>query len=136
MAYAKDTKVPVDRSKAELEKMLAKNGATSFLSGTNEEHSMVAFEIAGRRIKFILPRNVADGKSRRDPEQIHRARWRALVLCVRAKLESIESGIETIDEAFLPHVVMNNGKTIGSVVIPHMRQAIESGRLLPLVEGR
>ncbi len=39
-------------------------------------------------------------------------RGRALLLVIKAKLESVESGIETLEQAFLAHVVMANGQTV------------------------
>ena len=46
-------------------------------------------------------------------EQAVRQRWRALALVIKAKLESVESGIETTEQAFLANVVvMADGFTV------------------------
>lgn len=45
-----------------------------------------------------------------DAEQ--RRRFRALLLSIKGKIESIDSGIETSEEAFLSHIVTDNRRTI------------------------
>lgn len=47
MAYASDTSVPVDRSKAEIERILERYGASAFMYGWDKDSnaSMIAFEI-------------------------------------------------------------------------------------------
>lgn len=47
MSYAINTAVPIDRSKAEIGRILAKYGATSFVYGEQGPLSVVAFEMAG-----------------------------------------------------------------------------------------
>jgi len=41
-------------------------------------------------------------------EQACRAKWRALLLTVKAKLVSVASGVESFEEAFLAALVVNN----------------------------
>src|SRR4029453_1820841 len=80
-----------------------------------------------RYVRFVLPLPVlgdftktATGRTRRAGtgavtsawEQACRQRWRALALCIKAKLESVESGIEEFEGAFMAQVVMPDGKTI------------------------
>jgi hypothetical protein len=152
--YAEKTEVAVDRSRAEIDRLLMRYGATSFIYGSNQDSSMVAFEMGGRRIKFVLPmpdRNAEEftmgrknqyssSASRLTPaqayakyEQACRVRWRGLVLCIKAKLEAVESGIETFEEAFLPHIVMSSGKTVGEVLIPDLARITETGKMTPLL---
>jgi hypothetical protein len=114
---------------------------------------MIAFEMHGKRIKFILP--LPDRKEQRFThykkgnshtltecppemaaqryEQETRERWRALVLCIKAKLESVESQIESFEEAFLPHIVMANGQTIGESLLPQLPGITETGRMPALL---
>jgi hypothetical protein len=53
--YAKDTAVPSDRSRAEIERTLARYGASRFLYGWEPDKAVIAFEAHGRRIRFDLP---------------------------------------------------------------------------------
>ena len=77
---------------------------------------MVAFRLAGRnirvKIKLVMPIDAETQRGAAQREQIDRSSWRALKLVIHAKLESVESKIETLEEAFLAHVVMENGRTV------------------------
>ena len=53
--YAKDTSVTSEKSRAEIERTLARYGANSFMYGWDQLRAIVAFEMNGRRIKFALP---------------------------------------------------------------------------------
>jgi hypothetical protein len=132
MAYAERTSVPVDQSKMEIEKTLTKYGAKSFGYFSEGGRAVVVFEANARRIRFDLPLPAGDtGKE----AQIKRQRWRALLLCVKAKLESVEAKIETFEEAFLAHVVMPDGQTVMQVAAPRIKQAYDGGKMLPLLPG-
>lgn len=65
--------------------------------------------------------------------QACRERWRQLHLCIKAKLESIAGDIETFDEAFLAHVVMPDGQTVGEAVIPEVANRLAGGAPRPLL---
>ena len=123
--FAKYTKVPAERSRAEIEHTLERYGATGFMYGTTAGQAMVMFEAADRRIKFVvdLPEDA----------QKTRQRWRALLLVIKAKLESVETGIVTFDDAFMPHIVMPDGKTVGEHMRPQIEQAYETGTMPPLL---
>ncbi len=134
MSYAENTAVPIDRSKAEIGKILAKYGATSFVYGEQGPLSVVAFDMQGRRIKFILPMpTLIDCKNKKELEQRSRSRWRCLVLAIKAKLECVESGITTLEQEFLAHIVLPNGKTMGEVSIPQIAQAYSDKKMPPLL---
>ena len=109
MAYAEKTKVPVEQSKAEIERTLARYGADRFGYFTEPGKGIIVFEAHGRRLRFDLP--LAEGGSDRDAKD-RRRQWRALLLCIKAKLESVASNIETFEEAFLAHVVLPDGQTV------------------------
>jgi hypothetical protein len=118
MVYAATTTVSVDKSRTEIEHTLKRYGADRFAYFTEADRAIVVFEANQRRIRFDLPiLKAIDRKG----EQLQRSRWRALLLCIKAKLESVESKIETFEEAFLAHVVLPDGLT----VIQHTRERIE-----------
>lgn len=142
MAYAASTDVPVERSRAEVERILSRYGATSFGYMADEKRAMIAFQAHGKAVRFILPLPLQEEfatnsvGSRRPPhlqlvarEQATRARWRALCLCVKAKLEAVECGITSFEQEFLAHFVMPNGKTFGEHAIPQLEEATKSGRM-------
>ena len=114
MAYAEKTKVPVTQTKGDIEKLVNKYKSTSFGIMTSGERVQVAFQIEGRNVLFRV--SVPE-----DPQQ-ERARWRALLLVIKAKLESVDTGIETFEDAFLANIVLPDGQTVAD----HVRPAIES----------
>lgn len=133
MTYASTTDVPADRSRAEIERTLERYGSTGFAYGTEIGRAMIAFQAGGRRIRFILP--LADQVARNEKQhaQFIRTRWRCLLLAIKSKLESVESGIETFDEAFMPHIVMPNGQTMAEHALPYVKEAYSTGKMPPLL---
>lgn len=149
--FAQDTSVSVDRSKADIEKLLGRYGATKFASGWEESEAHLGFCIAGRTIRFVLPlpdkthdefQMTPAGRRRRHPldaekawEQACRSRWRALLLVIKAKLEAAECGISTIEDEFMAWTVLpgSRGRTIGDVLRPQIAESIASGKPAPLL---
>jgi hypothetical protein len=130
MAYASRTDVPIERSRGEIEQTLKRYGADRFAYFTESDRAIIVFEAKNRRIRFDLPLPKAADKQ---GEQLQRSRWRALLLCIKAKLEAVDSKIESFEEAFLAHVVLPDGITVGQ----HTQQAIETaysgGEMVPLL---
>lgn len=149
MAYASNTTVPVERSRAEIERLLSQHKCTKFLAGVDHEahRATVQFQAHQRIIKFdiALP-DPADPKYRRIKNsylqrtqagvdklvgQETRTRWRALLLVIKAKLEAIESGIATFEDEFLAHVLLPNQQTVAEWVGPEVARIYDSGRMPP-----
>jgi hypothetical protein len=108
-------------------------GVTEFGVFDSEASAGVAFTFKGFRIKIALPLPSPDEFRRNSTgammgavqakevyQRVIRQRWRALVLVVTAKLEAVESGIETVEQAFMPYLVMSNGQTMGEMVMPQI----------------
>lgn len=130
MTYAANTRVGVEQSRTEVERTLTRYGAKKFVYLSEDGRAIVIFEAADRRIRFDLP--LPAGSSQRDEKQ-KRVRWRALLLCIKAKLESVESKIETFEDAFLAHVVMPDGLTVGQHTREGIKQAYLGGSMQPLL---
>lgn len=138
--YAATTDVAVEKSKAQIERLLMDFGATAFMSATGNGQAMIAFEMARRHIKFVLPfPKESEFKNKRNPkeamEQGLRSRWRALYLALRAKLEMAATGITTFEDEFLAHIVMPDGQTVGEITRPRIEAAYSGGEVRPLLEG-
>lgn len=146
--YAEKTAVPADRSKAEIEKTLQRYGATAFMSGQNASEAMIAFEASGRRVMFRLPlpdrmskevTHTDKGARRTDAQtedafqQAIRQRWRALALCIKAKLEAVATGITSFEDEFMAHIVMPDGGTVAEHVRPRIADAYKNERMVPLL---
>jgi hypothetical protein len=109
MTYAKTTSVPVKQSKGDIEAVLGRYGAEKYGMTIEPGRAIVMFQFKSRTVRFVLPLPVGTGTK---IEQEERSRWRALLLVIKAKLESVESKIESFDEAFLSHIVMQGGETV------------------------
>lgn len=146
--YAENTGVSQDRLRAEIERTVLRYGADQFIYGWKNERAMVGFRLDGRRIKFVLPmpdRNdrifteTETGRDRSESvaqaawERAGRQRWRSLALAIKAKLVMVEDEITTIDEEFMAHIVMPDGKTIGEHIVPKIAPMYETGKMLPLL---
>lgn len=145
--YAAHTAVPVERSRAEIERTLVRYGAQQFVYGWTPKGAVVGFVIEldsgqKRQVRFDLPlpdRNdrefVKHSRGYRTAEaaeklweQACRQRWRALNLVIKAKLEAIETGIASFEDEFLAYTVLPSGETVGSWLAPQMDAAYDPDR--------
>lgn len=139
--YAADTKVPVGRSRDELEGLLERVGADSIATMRDASAAAVAFRMEGRNYVLRLPYPTEDqlrvgrGRGSRSAidtlrDQAIRQRWRALVLLVKAKLTAVEAGVTTPEAEFLPHAMLPTGQTLHEHLAEHPEQLATTGRLL------
>ena len=123
MPYAEATRVPVASTRASIETMLRKAGATRIVLMDEPSEALVMFMLAERLIKVrvAMPPKVTD--------QRRRSLWRALMLVIKAKRETVEAGIETVEEAWLAHTVMPDGQRMAEWIEPQLRLAYQTGRM-------
>ena len=149
--FAANTSVSVEKSRAEIEKLLQRYGASQFVSGWDESCARIGFVIRSRAIRFDLPlpdrhsreftHTPARGNRRsvieaeKAWEQACRSRWRALALVIKAKLEAAEVGISTIEQEFLAWTVLPGGSTVAEQLEPQITAAIEGGHAPRLLIG-
>jgi len=146
--YASDTRVSPERTQDEIRATLRRYGADKFGTLESRQSTAIGFEISGLTIRITV-----DVPSENDPaflstptgrerkggaayaawEQAIRQRYRALLLAIKAKLEAVECGISTIEQEFMPFVVLPNGKTIAEMVLPKLMEASKSGKLPPML---
>lgn len=153
--YAAQTTVSVDRSRAEIEHLLERFGASSFISGWDKAQGVasLAFELHGRRFRFRLELpdpdapefvykkiNQSDYREKRTPaqqraawEQVCKERWRALALLIKAKVAAVDAGITTVEEEFLPSVLLPDQRTVSEWLQPQVARLYETGTLPPLL---
>lgn len=153
MRYASETTVPVERSRAEIEGLLVRYGATEFHSGWTDGKAMIAFRLKDIFIRFILPipdrsekrfwwKTVRGRQQKRSERQAEaaweqecRQRWRALRLVVQAKLEAVECGISTLVNEFMAFIVLANSTTLGDWVVETALPAIRAGQMPKMLTG-
>jgi hypothetical protein len=110
--YAETTTVPIDRTRTEIERELAKHGAKEFGYMYGPQGHMIMFKIGlyAVRITLTVP----------ESEQQARARWRALLLVIKAKLVAVSEKISTIEREFLADVIGPDGRTVFECVKPQL----------------
>jgi hypothetical protein len=152
LTFANDTTVPVERSKAEIERLLGRYGAARFMSGWDGDTAVIGFVLGNRTIRFTLPlpaktdkqfHRTPTGRQRRNPadaerawEQACRSRWRALLLVIKAKLEAVQVGISTVEDEFLAWTVLpGDGRTVGERLRLTIDESVRSGKPALLALG-
>lgn len=159
--YAERTTVSVERSRNEIEQILARYGADQFMYGWTSHGAVIAFVVKvlsgqQRQVRFELPLPSRDERrfqfhsrgrrtaeaAEREWEQASRQRWRALALVIKAKLEAISSGIATFEDEFLAYTMLPSGETVSAWLAPQMDAAYDpdkgimpSGLRLALTAG-
>ncbi|WP_426751754.1 hypothetical protein [Myxococcus sp. Y35] len=146
--YAAGTKVSVSKTEAEIKDLLRSRGATRTAFAEEEGRAVVLFDLKDRRVRFTMPLPLPvhrsfthDGRgTKRTPaaatrawEQACREKWRALFLTMKAKFVSVDSQVETFEEAFLAHIVTPDGKTVGQHALPAVAEAYRTGTMPPLL---
>lgn len=155
-SYAAGTIVSAEKSRAELDTILSRHGATNRGIQCDDERgiAMAAFVINGHKYRIDIPmpvltmdlpaterpRGWADWTSARRSEyvakhwqQACRERWRTLVLTVKAKLEIARLGVSSIEREFLADLVLIGGDTMHQHVGAMLEQAargIGDGRMM------
>lgn len=155
--YAQDTEVSQESSRQEIERTLTRYGADAFMYGWEGTQAVLAFRMRDRHIKFVLPmpdrtdfatyEKVSNQYGRkhkiaRSPEQQFKAweqacrsRWRSLALVIKAKLEAVASGITVLEDEFMAHIVMPDGRTVGEHARPAIATAYNTGKMPKLLPG-
>lgn len=148
--YAEGTEVPVERSRFEIERMLQRAGALKV--GVMSEpgaatvyfHSKDGWDV---QLRILLPtasdalkvkdrRGWVLGEAKRQEwlDQRAREKWRQLAFVLKAKLTSLDLGIETFEQVFLAHLVLG-GRPVGERLLPAVRAAKQKGSELLLGAG-
>jgi hypothetical protein len=144
MTFAATTTVRPERTRNEIEHLLASAGATGFGYVTQGDRSQIAFVIGARHYRFEIPLPDLDDRAfthtptgqRRtalQAEKAHRqavwARWRAVLLIIKAKLEAVEAGVVTAEDEFLAWACLPGGATVRDHVHPVIDHAITTGQV-------
>lgn len=143
--YARQTKVSVTQSRHDIESLLDAAGAEAFAFMKESGKASIAFRMQGRNyvLSLHLPdrsefTRTASGRSRyyaEDIDKAHaqaiRARWRALLLLLKAKLIAVEDGITTVEDEFLAAAMLNDGQTVGQWASRHPTALTGGPLLLP-----
>ncbi len=149
--YATGTSVSINQTQMEIKSLLLKYGASGFMLAENDEgHAVVGFQFNNRmyRINVVLP-DIMDpdigfspkGKQRPPVQaekawkQACRSVWRAVRMYIYAKLEAVEIGITSLEEAFLADTMLSDGKRLAERAVPALEQEYATGKPVALLPG-
>jgi hypothetical protein len=135
MAYAARTSVPVAKSKADIEALVERHGATQYVSGWADDRVALGFTIEGRQVRIELPMPEPGGYTQTQYDQEIRRRWRSLLAVLKAKLIAVEDGISTIEREFLADIVLPNGTTVSDWARDQIESVYQNGAMPALLPG-
>lgn len=146
--YAINTETSVDTSKTQISRLLSRYGATTTSINETQQFALVAAEIHGIQIRIRL-----QFPSKNDPEitmtptmkfrskagiekeyqKAMRSTWRALFMILHSRLEEIERGISTVQQAFMPWIMLPDNSIVEDHVLPTIETAYSTGRVPSLL---
>lgn len=127
--YAEDTSVPVSRSQQHVRDMLKRIDADMFMFGDDSERILIAFRAQGRQVKIELPKPD-------DTPQGERMIWRQLLLLVTARVTEIQNEISDFDTAFMPHIMLSDGRVLGERARMAIHESYTTGQIPALLPGK
>ncbi len=126
-SYAQHTKVPVSRSRDELERTLVRYGCSAFGYLQRQGAYVIQFEHEGRTYRF--------GVEADEEEREIRRRWRVLLLWVKATLEAVDVGLQDFETAFAMQTMLPDGSTLQDKIRPELERLAQNGKLPRLTAG-
>ncbi len=132
--YAASTDVVPERSVEEIRKYAQRRGAEEFTFAMGSRGGVVRFFIGGRPVQFVaeFPTDVDGTKFRNKrevAEQEYARRWRVVLLKIKTAFEVWQEGEEsTVEEAFLAHLMLPDGTTVGQRAIEQLDGIYEGRR--------
>lgn len=150
--FAEKTDVSVERSRSEIDGLLAKAGASQRGIVHDDElgTATIAFRLEERHVRMTvrLPkiedftkttRNVNQHERKevlRKPEELRRVheqacrqRWRQMALLVKAKLEAVAIGVSTVEREFLADIFLADGRTLHEALAKPLGQMYLDGKI-------
>lgn len=158
--FAEGTTVEVSKSKAEIEGLLTKHGAsgTAVVSDYLTQTASVTFRFGERFYRMQLanrPGTLPDPYKPATPEtpkgwqgwavaerqrwvaarveQSAREVWRRLLLVVKAKLELVAEGGSSVEREFLADMLLPDGRTVGYALESQISEAYATGKPIGLL---
>jgi|SRR6185436_9945837 len=164
--FAEGTEVPVSKTRAELDALLARHGASQRAIFDDDEagRAVVQFRMAERMARLELrtvPPNApdptrADYNQKADcahgwnswtvqrrkewlakqRDQFAREAWRRLLLVTKAKLEIIADGASTFEREFLADLLLGDGTTVHEAISERLAEVYRTGEVRPLLPAK
>lgn len=123
--YAEGTDVPVDKSQANILRLVKAHGADGFMIGEDSGWAVISFRMLGYVLRF---RFRIEGESKSEVRRL----WRTMEMAIKSKLVIARDGVEAFEEVFLSNIVSDaDGRTVGDVVVPSLKAGKKVAGLLP-----
>lgn len=111
--YAKNTTVPVSRTKVQVQELLVNYGIEEFFFGTSPRGDGIGFKYEGRVYKHNVPMpDPNDYRYDTQYKQAVRQRWRIFYMSLKMKLEEVQAGGMTFEDQFLAMMALPDGSTV------------------------
>ena len=139
--FAEGTSVAVEKTKAELDALLVKFGATqrALFQDDDSGRAAIQFRMCDRMIRLELKCQkplIDNPKERAKSEQNAREVWRRLLLVTKAKLEIVADGASTVEREFLADIMLPDGSRVHDKLAPQIADSYQSGQMPPLLPPR
>lgn len=133
--YAKNTTVPVARSKQKIEEVLEAFGITEYFTGRSLRGDGIGFKYEGRVYKKNVPLpEKTENMTEKQYQQALRRRWRVLYMTIKMKLEEIAEGVTSFEDQFLAQMSLPDGSTIGEFMkLPENVKRLEKTQMPKLL---
>lgn len=133
--YAKNTTVPVARSKQKIEEAFDAFGIEESFSGKSLRGDGIGFRYQGKVYKMNVPRPERDNfGTEKQYEQAIRQRWRILYMSIKMKLEEIEAGVISFEDQFLAQMSLPDGRTVSDFMkLPENVKRLEKTQMPKLL---
>ncbi len=134
--YAKNTTVPVARSKQKIEELLVSYGIEESFSGRSPRGDGIGWKYKGKVYKMNVPIPPRDGKTEKQYEQELRQRWRILFMSMKMKFEEIDAGVISFEDQFLAQMCLPDGSTVADFMkLPENITRLEKTKMPKLLSG-
>jgi len=144
--FARDTEKTEAETRADIEQVLTKYGASGYGCLHEGDHWRIIFHINERMVQvdFTTPQRedfVHDSAGRNRPitrvqgawEQGRRSFWRAIYNVIKFKLEAVVIGFSTLEREFLADVLLPDGSKVGEWLQPQLDRVYKSGTMPPML---
>jgi len=135
--YAKNTTVPVTRSKAQIQKLLVDYGIVEYFMGSSPRGDGVGFKYEGKVYKHNVPAPKSeDYRLQSQYDQAIRQRWRVFYMSLKMKLEEVQDGGVSFEDQFLSMMTLPDGSTVADFMkLPENLSLIEKTKMPKMLTG-
>ena len=129
--YAKDTYVPVSKSKQQVQDVLKSFGVEEMFWGTSPRGDGIGFKYQGKVYKHnVTNPDRSKFKTEKQYEQALRQRWRIFYMSLKMKLEEISEGGMSFEDQFLSMLALPDGSTMSNFIkLPETIEKLKQSKM-------